>query len=129
MKIEHIAIWTKKLEEMKEFYEKFFQGKANEKYINQSKHFESYFISFKDGTRLELMKSSLLKDKDINKNEMPSGYAHMAFSVGSKEKVDELTNLLREQGYEIKGGPRFTGDGYYESSFLDPDGNLVEITS
>lgn len=126
MKFEHIAIWTKKLEEMKEFYEIFFQGTPNEKYINTNKHFESYFLTFENGVRLELMRNTSITDN--NKNQICYGYAHMAFSLNSKEKVDELTDRLKKSGYKIKSEPRTTGDGYYESCFLDPDGNIVEIT-
>lgn len=126
MKIEHIAIWTNKLEEMKKFYEQFFDGKSNEKYLNPKKNFESYFIKFKDGARLELMKINPMTEKT---SQQPlSGYCHVAYSVGSKEKVDELTNKLRNLGYKITSEPRKTGDGYYESCVLDPDGNTVEIT-
>lgn len=126
MKIEHIAIWTNKLEEMKQFYEEFFQGTSNNKYVNPTKNFEAYFIAFTDGARLELMKNLSINDK--LQDQTHSGYTHVAFSVGSKEKVDELTNLLREKGYEVKSEPRTTGDGYYESCVLDPDGNNVELT-
>lgn len=127
MKIEHVAIWTTKLEEMKNFYEKFFQGKANEKYVNESKQFESYFLVFEDGTRLELMSKLSLENLDRNYN--CSGYAHIAFSIDGNENVDKLTLQLRENGYEIVSNPRLTGDGYYESGFLDPDGNLVELVA
>ena len=125
MKIEHIAIWTNNLEELKEFYVKYFDGQAGEKYYNPKKEFESYFIGFESGARLEIMRKAGIKDK-VQKEVL--GYAHLAFSVGSKEKVDQLTNNLEEAGYEVVGGPRRTGDGYYESSVLDPDDNKVEIT-
>lgn len=126
MKIEHIAIWTNKLEEMKQFYEEFLNGISNDKYINPSKNFEAYFIKFADGARLELMKNLSIQDK--NSDKIYSGYTHVAFSVGSKEKVDELTNLLKIKGYKVTSEPRTTGDGYYESCVLDPDGNNVELT-
>ncbi len=126
MKIEHVAIWTNNLEGMKEFYVNFFQGVAGEKYINEKKQFESYFISFESGARLEIMRNKSLVE--INKEKDFTGYAHLAFSVGSKEKVDELTSTLREKGYKVISGPRTTGDGYYESCIIDPDGNKVEIT-
>lgn len=125
MQIEHIAIWTNNLEELKEFYVKYFDGQAGEKYYNPKKEFESYFIGFESGARLEIMRKAGIKDK-VKKEVL--GYAHLAFSVGSKEKVDQLTNNLEEAGYEVVGGPRRTGDGYYESSVLDPDDNKVEIT-
>jgi len=127
MIIDHLAIWTINLENMKEFYVNYFDGVSNEKYVNEKKGFSSYFISFKNGCRLELMNSNSLKTG--SENALPvTGYSHMAFSLGSKEKVDELTDKLRNNGLTIISEPRTTGDGYYESSFLDPDGNLVEIT-
>ena len=125
MKIEHIAIWTNNLEELKEFYAQFFAGQAGEKYYNPKKEFESYFIEFESGARLEIMRKAGIDDQ-VQKEVL--GYAHLAFSVGSKKRVDQLTKELKEAGYEVVGGPRRTGDGYYESSVLDPDGNKVEIT-
>jgi len=125
MKIEHIALWTNNIDKIKNFYIKYFNGKSNNKYINKEKHFESYFISFKEGTRLELMTiNNLNKSSQI----LQTGYTHIAFSVGGKSKVDELTELLKKDGYEIVSNPRTTGDGYYESVVKDPDGNIVEIT-
>jgi lactoylglutathione lyase len=123
MKIEHIAIWTKNLEVMKDFYCQYFNGKANNKYINKIKQFESYFISFDTGCRIEIMTKSELEDK----LSIMTGFAHLAFSVGSKEEVDSLTALLEDQGYKTSL-PRITGDGYYESNIEDPDGNIIEIT-
>ncbi|ATH95133.1 hypothetical protein ACH95_20675 [Bacillus glycinifermentans] len=124
MKIEHIAIWTKNLEEMKDFYTRVFNGTANEKYVNPKKQFESYFIQFESGARLELMRRPDVAEGS-GENE---GYAHMAVSLGSREKVDEMTRRLKEEGIRIAGEPRVTGDGYYESVIQDPDGNLVELT-
>ncbi len=128
MKIDHIAIWTQQLEKMKHFYENYFNGKAGEKYINPRKNFESYFIEFDGGTRLELMEKL---DIDIRLQEDMENYlgiTHFAISTGTREMVDQLTELLRSDGYVIAGEPRETGDGYYESVILDPDGNKVEIT-
>lgn len=129
MKIEHIAIWTQDLERLRAFYVEYFGGTAGEKYINSQKHFESYFISFESGARIELMQMpSILKDN----RELALQYygiAHIAFSVGSKEKVDSLTEILRKAGLEVASEPRQTGDGYYESCILDPDGNRIEITA
>jgi lactoylglutathione lyase len=128
MKIEHLAIWVKDLEGMKTFYEHYFDGKSGERYNNPKKNFNSYFIEFSEGCRLELM----------NKPEIPQnlndsileyiGIIHFAISVGSKEKVDALTEQLRKDGYSIVGEPRTTGDGYYESVILDPENNRIEIT-
>ncbi len=128
MRIEHVAIWTKNLEELKDFYVRFFNGNCGEKYINCRKGFESYFIKFEDGSRLELMHSASIPSNKNDTKKQYIGLIHMAFSVGSKEKVDELTEELRYHGYIIVSEPRITGDGYYESCILDLDGNRVEIT-
>lgn len=127
MRIEHIAIWVKDLELMKGFYETYFDAKAGEKYHNPSKDFTSYFLSFDEGSRLELMHRS---DIEVLKQESLEflGFTHIAISVGSKEKVDLLTKRLRRDGYTIVGEPRTTGDGYYESVVLDPEGHRIEIT-
>ncbi len=125
MKITHIAIWVKNLEEEKAFYEKYFGALAGEKYTNSKKEFQSYFLKFDDGCQLELMTiPDLLEKKDGHY----LGLAHLAISVGSKEKVDETTEVLRKDQFNIVGEPRWTGDGYYESVVLDPEGNRVEIT-
>lgn len=128
MKIEHIAIWTRELESMRAFYEKYFNGSSNEKYINSRKNFSSYFISFDEGPRLELMHKPEIPQNLNSIEDQYMGIIHMAFSLGGKEKVDELTELLRSEGYTIAGEPRTTGDGYYESVVLDPEGNRIEIT-
>ena len=128
MKIEHLAIWVQDLERMKAFYEKYFQAQAGEKYHNPKKNFTSYFLSFSEGSRLELMHKPEIPD---NKNDFLKQYIgiiHFAMSVGSKEMVDSLTEQLREDGYSVVGNPRTTGDGYYESVVLDPEGNRIEIT-
>lgn len=125
MKINHVALFTKQLEEMKLFYVTYFKGKSNQLYQNKLKGFRSYFISFEDNTRLELMARDNVTEKQLVRDHL--GFIHLAFSVGSKEKVDELTNMLKKDGYMVLSGPRVTGDGYYESCILDPDGNQVEI--
>ena len=128
MYIEHIAIWTKKLEQLKAFYETYFQAKAGEKYVNAAKQFESYFLTFSCGTRLELMRMPTIPESLDDVEAQFTGYVHLAFSVGSEEQVDALTTRLQEDGYRVVDGPRHTGDGYYESCVLDPDGNRIEIT-
>lgn len=128
MKIEHIAIWTSDLEGLKSFYEKYFHGTAGEKYINTKKAFESYFLSFDEGCRLEIMKMPGIPVSANDVYKQFTGLIHFAISLGSKEKVDTLTEVLRKDGYEVVGEPRTTGDGYYESVVLDPDGNRIEIT-
>jgi lactoylglutathione lyase len=128
MNIEHIAIWTKDLEKMRVFYEKYFGGKSNEKYRNDKKFFESYFISFDSGARLEIMQMPTIPDSKNNVHEQFIGLSHFAVSVGTQEKVDVLTKILENDGFEIVGQPRWTGDGYYESVVLDPEQNRIEIT-
>ena len=128
MKIEHIAIWVSGLEQMKAFYENYFEGQAGPKYINAKKGFESYFLSFQQGSRLELMKKADIPDNQNDPYLQYQGIIHMAISVGSKQKVDSLTERLRKDGYEVIGEARTTGDGYYESVVFDPEKNRIEIT-
>jgi len=126
MKIEHLAIWVKDLEKSRDFYCRYFNGKSNNMYHNERKGFRSYFIKFDEGSRIELMTVANLKESGMD--EFVFGLTHMAFSVGSKEKVIELTETLRSDGYKVVSEPRTTGDGYFESCVLDCDGNKVEIT-
>ena len=126
MKIEHIAMYVVNLEKARDFFVKYLGGKSNDGYHNVKTDFRSYFISFEDGARLELMTKPEIIDADKPLNR--TGYAHIAFSVGSKDKVDELTERLRTDGYEVVSGPRTTGDGYYESCIVAVEGNQIEIT-
>ena len=127
IKIEHIAIWVKDLEIMKNFYCKYFEASSNQKYINSTKKFESYFLSFSSGPRLELMTRIDIKGLDVKPEQY--GFTHIAIKLGENNKVDELTNKLRNDGFEVVGEPRMTGDGYYESVILDPENNRIEITA
>ena len=126
MKIEHIAMYVNDLEAARDFFLKYLDGTSNDGYHNKNTDFRSYFISFEDGARLELMTKPEIIDAE--KILSRTGYAHIAFSVGSKEKVDELTEKLRADGYKVVSGPRTTGDGYYESCILSFEGNQIEIT-
>ncbi len=126
MKIEHIAMYVTDLEGTKDFFQKYFSAKANGGYYNQSTNFKSYFLSFDDGARLEIMNKPEMQDDP--KGLARSGYIHIAFSVGSKERVDELTEQVKQAGYEVVNGPRTTGDGYYESCIVAIEGNQIEIT-
>jgi len=128
MKINHIAIWVKDLELMKSFYEKYFGGTAGEQYCNPAKKFTSYFLSFDDEVRLELMLKPEIPQHLNNPIDQFIGLNHIAISVGSEEEVNELTETLRAEGYQVIGEPRTTGDGYYESVILDPENNRIEIT-
>lgn len=126
-KIEHLALYCEDLEVMRSFYLTYFGAVSNEKYVNVTKGFESYFLTFEDGCRLEIMsKTSIIEGEDPGFERM--GYTHIAMSVGSKEEVDRLTEKLRADGFEVVGECRTTGDGYYESVILDPEGNRIEIT-
>ena len=126
MKIEHIALYVNNLEKARDFFVKYFGAASNDGYHNTKTDFRSYFLTFDDGSRLELMTKPDLTDSGDFLNRF--GYAHIAFSVGSKEKVDSLTATLKADGYPVISGPRTTGDGYYESCVLGFEGNLVEIT-
>lgn len=129
MTIEHVAIWTKDLERLKDFYIEFFGGKANAKYINHKNSFESYFLTFDSGARLELMQKPSVPANGNDTVEQYLGIIHLAFSTGSSENVDLLTEKLAAYGCQVLRGPRVTGDGYYESEVLDPEGNRLEITA
>lgn len=126
MKIEHVAMYVNNLEQAKDFFVGYLDGKANEGYHNQTTDFRSYFISFGDGARLEIMNKPGMQDAE--KTLARTGFIHVAFSLGSKEKVDELTTRLKEDGYEVVSGPRTTGDGYYESCVVGIEENQIELT-
>ena len=127
MHIEHVAMFVNDLERSKEFFVEYFEAVVENYYCNEKKQFQSYFLSFDNGARLEIMtKGGCNKDSFEGKEQ--GGYGHIAFHVGSKEKVDELTLRLSNDGYRVISGPRYTGDGYYESLFLDDEGNAIEIT-
>lgn len=126
MRIEHVALYVNELEEARDFFVNYLEGHSNDGYHNKNTGFRSYFICFDSGARLEIMsKPGMLDDeKDLNR----TGYAHVAFSVGSRERVNELTSILRDAGYAVVSGPRTTGDGYYESCIVAVEGNQIEIT-
>jgi lactoylglutathione lyase len=129
MRIEHVAIWTKDLERCKKFYASYFGATAGPNYRNPAKGFESCFLRFADGARLEAMTTTTLELIESPPGAQRLGLAHLAISLGSDSLVDELTNRLRAGGFSIVDGPRRTGDGYYESVIIDPDGNRIEICS
>jgi len=128
MRIEHIAIWTNDLETMRSFYEKYFQASSGPKYVNPKKNFSSYFLTFQEGARLELMYKPEIFSAQGKQHAERIGIIHLAVSVGSEQAVNELTERLKQDGYQVLDGPRTTGDGYYESVILDPENNLLEIT-
>lgn len=127
-RITHVALWTHDVERLAAFYARHFGAAVGERYVNAAKGFVSRFLSFEDGARLELMSSSQLTPVAHAAGSERMGLTHLALSVGSQRRVDELTAELREAGCVVVGAPRRTGDGYYESVVLDPDGNRVEIT-
>ena len=127
MVIEHIALFVNDLEKARDFFVEYLNGRSDEGYYNPKEEFRSHFITFDDGARLEIMTKPGVADDDKEKER--TGYDHLAFSVGSKEKVDELTKQLSEAGYEVLRGPRTTGDGYYESCIVAVEGNRIEITA
>lgn len=126
MKIEHIAMYVNDLERTRSFFIKYFGAVSNEGYHNRNTDFRSYFLTFGDGARLEIMNKP--GQQDMEKPLARTGYVHIAFSVGSREQVEELTEALKADGFEVISGPRTTGDGYYESCVVDLEGNQIEIT-
>ena len=126
MKIEHIAMYVNDLEAARQFFSDYFGAISNDGYHNPRTDFRSYFLTFGDGARLEIMTKPDLTDSGDLLNRF--GYAHIAFSLGSKEAVDALTARLKADGYPVVSGPRTTGDGYYESCILGFEGNQIEIT-
>ena len=126
MKIEHVAMYVNDLAGAKAFFEKYFGAKANDGYHNPKKNFRSYFLTFDDGARLELMNKPDMEDPEKTRNR--TGFIHLSFSVGSKEAVAPLPETLKNDGYTVADGPRTTGDGYYESCVIAFEGNQIEIT-
>lgn len=126
MRVEHVALYVSDLEGTRDFFERFLGASSGPPYLNPVTRFRSYFLSFGDGTRLEIMTRPDMSDAE--KSPTRTGWAHVAFSVGSEAEVNRLTFELAEAGYEIVSGPRTTGDGYYESCVLGPENNLIEIT-
>ena len=126
MYIEHIAMYVNDLEKTRDFFTKYFSATSNEGYHNKKTDFRSYFLSFDNGARLEIMNKPQMKDNEKELNQ--TGYIHIAFRLGSKKAVDELTEKLKNDGYTVVSGPRTTGDGYYESCIIGIEGNQIEIT-
>ncbi len=126
MRIEHIAMYVNDLEKAKDFFIRYFEASTNDGYHNPSTGFRSYFLTFDDGARLEIMNRPGISD--LPKALTSTGYSHIAFSLGSREAVDALTRRLEHDGYPVISGPRITGDGYYESCVVGMEGNQIEIT-
>lgn len=128
MFIHHLAVWTSNLERLSEFYQIYFNAQAGPLYRNPAKNFTSCFLTFQNGTKLEIMSNPAVDRQNEATSQPAIGLAHFAISTGSVEQVDALTLRLQQDGHTLAGSPRWTGDGYYESVILDPDGNRVEIT-
>ena len=128
MRLEHIAIWVDDIEQMRSFYEVYFDAKAGPQYTNPEKAFTSHFLTFDSGARLEIMHRPKVSVHSGNGSTEKLGYAHLAISVGSEAAVDALIECLKADGYEVLDGPRRTGEGYYEGIVLDPEENRIEIT-
>lgn len=127
MHIEHIALWTHDLDRCKRFYTLYFGATAAPNYVNPRKGFESCFLSFSNGARLEAMMTTSVPLSACPPGTQRFGLTHIAISVGSEGLVDALTERLKNEGSPVVDGPRRTGDGYYEAVILDPDGNCIEI--
>ncbi len=128
-RLDHVALYTRNLDSLREFYVRYFGAVANDKYVNPRKGFASYFLSFEGDARLEIMEKEAIAEGQGTLGDEWLGLTHLALSVGSREQVDQLTERLRTDGYQVVGEPRTTGDGYYESVVLDPDGNRIEIVA
>ena len=126
MKIDHIAMYVCDLEGARDFFVQYFGARSNTGYHNVRTGFRSFFLSFDDKTRLELMSKPQMTDSEKQRNR--TGFIHLSFSIGSKEQVDELTAQLKADGFEVIDGPRTTVDGYDESCIVGFEGNLIEIT-
>ena len=126
MHIEHIAMYVNDIEKTREFFIKYFDAISNEGYHNKTTGFRSYFLSFDNGARLEIMNKPQMSDEEKGLNR--TGYIHIAFSLGSKEAVDVLTGKMKNDGYDVISGPRTTGDGYYESCIIGMEGNQIKIS-
>ncbi len=126
MKIDHIAMYVNDLEGARKFFEQYMGAISNNLYHNEKTGFKSYFLTFGDGARLEIMNKPDMDD--ASKSLQRTGFIHIAFSVGSKEKVDLLTTQMKKDGYHVISGPRTTGDGYYESCIVAIEENQIEIT-
>jgi lactoylglutathione lyase len=129
VRIEHVAFWTDDLDRLASFYELYFGARIGPPYRNDAKGFESRFVEFAAGARVELMRTTQLHPLELPAGAQRKGLTHLALVVGTENDVDALTGRLREAGYEVIDGPRRTGDGYYESVVLDPDGNRLELTA
>ncbi len=126
MKIDHVALYVLELEKAKEFFTHYFGARSNQLYHNPRTGLKTYFLSFDNGARLEIMQRPEVAASQFN--QYRTGYIHVAFKLGSKEAVDQLTKQLESDGYKVISGPRTTGDGYYESCIKGFEDNIIELT-
>jgi lactoylglutathione lyase len=126
VRLEHVGVWVADIDRVAAFYAKYFNAQIGELYRNPRKGFESRFLSFGGGARLELMTRHDVKERAANEQ---LGIAHVAVSIGDEAAVDTLAARLQAEGVQPDSGPRRTGDGYYECVVRDPEGNRVEITA
>jgi lactoylglutathione lyase len=124
-----MAVWVSDPEKIRKYYMDFFQATSNEKYINNTTGFSSYFLSFESGSQLEIMYRSDIPDNANDTLEQYKGYIHLSFLVDSHQDAEAKARELQEAGYPVLRGPRLTGDGYYEFETLDPEGNRLEVMS
>lgn len=129
MRLEHAALWTPDLERARAFYAAWFGAEAGAPYHNPRTGFRSYFLTFAGGARLELMQRPDIAPRPGDPGRETLGLAHLAISLGDEAAVDALTERMRTAGIPVLSAPRRTGDGYYESVVLDPDGNRLELTA
>lgn len=130
MTLEHVAIWTTRLDALRDYYVNYFGAKPNNKYINRQTGFESYFLSFDSGARLEIMcMPGIPANRNDTIRQQHTGIIHLAFGAATMSDVDAKARHLQADGFPILSGPRRTGDGYYEFETLDPDNNRIEVTA
>ena len=132
MTIEHIAITTADTDRLRQFYNTYF-GMEAETEITGSTGARIIFMHSPDGgARIELMQrpqgDTRAAGQTINHPAAePSGYAHLAFSVGSEDAVNALIQRLQASGVTILRQPLRTPSGAYLATIADPDGNPLEI--
>jgi lactoylglutathione lyase len=127
--IEHIALWVDDIELICSFYSRFFAASIGAQYENRAKGFTSRFLSFDTGARIEVMSTTTLSPVRLESGAQRIGLTHLAIALISEAEVDSLTQTLKSAGVAIIDGPRRTGDGYYESVVLDPEGNRIELVA
>jgi lactoylglutathione lyase len=126
MRIEHVGLWVRDIDKVAAFYSRYFGARVGALYQNARKGFESRFVSFGAGARLEIMKRT-----DVGQSAATEllGFAHVALVVGDEAAVDALAARFVKDGVVPDSGPRRTGDGYYECVVRDPEGNRVEVAA